>query len=986
MGPVETARDAADTYAVDLGLAPVPLYGQSKSDYGQQKRPVGDDWRNYVYSPENWPNVAQAVGIICGARSRNLLVFDFEEESAWFKCQPLFTTELFPGGFCWIAHTGRGVHVFIFAEFPVKPLGGKSLVQGLRFEIRGDGQQVVAPPSVLRHVEPVSEAHPTGLDVVYRRTFLHEVKTLPNVLPASRLESLIRDVLSTLGEEKARHYRLVHDEAKGCLLHTMSPAKAHSFQPSAAESAPALLEEPRDLQAAEEVFFRHWPTTGNRHYYAMAIGGSLVRSNVPPEDGIRLMEGLLLRLRSEGKDPNLPESKLAELLRCVKDTYRRFADGDKNITGLPALCKIIEETTGSEDTAAEAVSEISRALRPPKPWEMPNVVAPPSGSYTINDTGVWFTSGKTPYLVCPVPLWVEGRGRDLDQPEEMFLLVAWLRRDGKTVRFAYPSSHLRNQSKLMNHACRLGPVISSSNSKAMTALFQSLDAESHRLPRFQRTSRNGWVSSDCRAFVMGDDTFGTLDEWVMPELSMERQAAFSKPSLSRLKTLEDWKKGFGPLMYEHTEFRFLCGCVAVAPMLRFLDQSSTPLVTYLGIQSTKSKTMSARWALSIFGDPDRMILDFTGSATFVGIETFLAEFQDCACAIDNIHILENAERAPIQPGDLAYLLGEGKGRSRGMMDKGEIVAAPTKRWVNSVIAISESTAFTAVATKLGASFRFLPINKEPFGDRLFSPQEIASLHRLADGARGEVARRIIQSLVDMTDEDREALRMKIRSDAERLISKLDELTVHGISMATRLASAYAFVALGIDKLRDILDYKDIPDGITTVLPFFLSRVMDLGARGDDATRALRHALSLPSFKPHLFYSGGGFEVYQGIKANSGVLGMLPGTYMGVPRKLCNAAAVPGICFYKATLEADLRDSKYDAPTFLSEGVNRGWFIAEKDSAEVFPKCAPKGCKGRVSRGTQCVIINTANPTVREMLALGADLDELMEQDTEDNSE
>ena len=143
------------------GIVPIPLHG---------KIPRLSGWQKLSTSTVNPATIQQwhdegllkNIGVLCGAASGNLLVFDFDGLDGYktYCAQfPILSETLTVA-----TGSGNGMHVYYRAETLPKSTG-QLAVPGGHVEIKADGRQVVAPPSV----------HPdTGaLYEVYKRIDIH---------------------------------------------------------------------------------------------------------------------------------------------------------------------------------------------------------------------------------------------------------------------------------------------------------------------------------------------------------------------------------------------------------------------------------------------------------------------------------------------------------------------------------------------------------------------------------------------------------------------------------------------------------------------------------------------------------------------------------------------------------------------------------------------------------------------------------------------
>src|SRR3990167_9434409 len=126
------------------GIVPIPLHG---------KIPRLSGWQKLSTSTVNPATIQQwhdegllkNIGVLCGAASGNLLVFDFDGLDGYktYCAQfPILSETLTVA-----TGSGNGMHVYYRAETLPKSTG-QLAVPGGHVEIKADGRQVVAPPSV----------------------------------------------------------------------------------------------------------------------------------------------------------------------------------------------------------------------------------------------------------------------------------------------------------------------------------------------------------------------------------------------------------------------------------------------------------------------------------------------------------------------------------------------------------------------------------------------------------------------------------------------------------------------------------------------------------------------------------------------------------------------------------------------------------------------------------------------------------------------
>jgi hypothetical protein len=189
--PARTTAEAASEYAA-FGWSFIPIYGPVPGDaYRDGKRPAtnGGEWLAYSKrhpTPEEasaWfgddeehglNEPARNIGIICGQVSDGLVVIDCDDLDTYAALCYLYP-ELRTAR---TVRTGKGMHVYCFADEPVKTT--KFTVFGATHHIKAEGSYVVAPPSLHasgRHYEWVADVPPVQLDLIRLRAALAALST-----------------------------------------------------------------------------------------------------------------------------------------------------------------------------------------------------------------------------------------------------------------------------------------------------------------------------------------------------------------------------------------------------------------------------------------------------------------------------------------------------------------------------------------------------------------------------------------------------------------------------------------------------------------------------------------------------------------------------------------------------------------------------------------------------------------------------------------
>jgi len=201
---------------------------------------------------------------------------------------------------------------------------------------------------------------------------------------------------------------------------------------------------------------------------------------------------------------------------------------------------------------------------------------------------------------------------------------------------------------------------------------------------------------------------------------------------------------------ERDKFRFILAASFTAPLLRILQQRIFFVYNWGG--SKGGKTAALKAALSAWGDPERLMVNF--NATQVALERMAGFYNDLPMGIDERQLAgqkqEGLER-------IVYMIASGTGRARGSK-AGGLQALNT--WRTVALATGEEPLSTDT-TQTGVSTRVLEIYGGPFD----SERDASLMHQQTPQHHGwagpEFIRRILatdeQSIRDRFAEIQEAV-------------------------------------------------------------------------------------------------------------------------------------------------------------------------------------------------------------------------------------
>ena len=297
-----------------------------------------------------------------------------------------------------------------------------------------------------------------------------------------------------------------------------------------------------------------------------------------------------------------------------------------------------------------------------------------------------------PTTVCRTPIILTQRLKSMETGEEKIEIA--FKRDGQWSRAIYPRSTVFT-SRNITALADLGCTITSENAKQVVSFLAALEAENiDIIQKADSTSTFGWQTRGRFLPGHGDDI--VLDI----EPSLRGWAA----AYHAAGTFDGWVDTMQPHR-SRDKFRFILAASFAAPLLRILQQRIFFVYNWGG--SKGGKTAALKAALSAWGDPERLMVNF--NATQVALERMAGFYNDLPLGIDERQLAgqkqENLEK-------IVYMIASGTGRARGSKGGG-LQALNT--WRTVALATGEEPLSTDT-TQTGVSTRVLEIYGGPFDD------------------------------------------------------------------------------------------------------------------------------------------------------------------------------------------------------------------------------------------------------------------------------
>lgn len=360
--------------------------------------------------------------------------------------------------------------------------------------------------------------------------------------------------------------------------------------------------------------------------------------------------------------------------------------------------------------------------------------------FIYSEKGISAIDQKTmvPSLVCRTPIILTKRLKSLETGDEKMEIA--FKRDEKWHTAIYPRSTIFSSRKITDLA-DLGCTVTSENARQVVKFLGALEAENIEvIPRNDATSTFGWQPG--RRFLPGHDDGITLD--IDP--SQKGMAA----AYCRSGTLEKWVANMAPHRARE-KFRFILAASFAAPLLRIVKQRIFFVYNWGG--SKGGKTAALKAALSAWGDPERLMVNF--NATQVGLERTAAFYCDLPLGIDERQLAGTKQESLEK---IVYMIASGTGKIRGSKTGG---IQTTYQWRTVALATGEEPLSTETS-QTGVSTRVLEIYGGPFDNE----QDAATMHQQAAMDCGWAGPAFIEKILAMDEraivEDYERMQEYVR--------------------------------------------------------------------------------------------------------------------------------------------------------------------------------------------------------------------------------
>ncbi|MCD7862206.1 MAG: DUF927 domain-containing protein [Lachnospiraceae bacterium] len=368
------------------------------------------------------------------------------------------------------------------------------------------------------------------------------------------------------------------------------------------------------------------------------------------------------------------------------------------------------ELDNLQDTIPETIKGAPVNLRQPEGW-------------MYSEQGISHIEEKkvVPTMVCRTPIILTQRLKSMETGDEKIEIA--FKRDGEWSTAIFPRSTIFT-ARGITVLADLGCTVTSENAKQVVSFLSALEAENiDIITRADSTSTFGWQTRG--RFLPGHGKDIVLDI----EPSLRGWAA----AYHTCGTFDAWKDLMRPHR-ERDKFRFILASSFAAPLLKIISQRIFIVYNWGG--SKGGKTAALKAALSAWGDPDRLMVNF--NATQVALERMAGFYNDLPLGVDERQ-LAGQKQESIEK--IIYMLASGTGRARGSKGGG----LQTLNTWRTVALMTGEEPLSTDTTQTGVSTRVLEIYGGPFEDERSASRmhQLAPLH--CGWAGPEFIRRVMET-------------------------------------------------------------------------------------------------------------------------------------------------------------------------------------------------------------------------------------------------
>jgi uncharacterized protein (DUF927 family) len=376
--------------------------------------------------------------------------------------------------------------------------------------------------------------------------------------------------------------------------------------------------------------------------------------------------------------------------------------------------------------------------------------------------------------VTRTPIFIAKKLKDIENLQEKVELVFISNNQKHTL--VVEKSQLASTKEIVGLS-NFGVLVNSNNAKLLVQYLYDYEAvNSSLIPLQYMTNKLGWYKDK---FIPFEDNIVVLFNGGIFE------------GLNTAGTFQEWQQGIQQFRFNEA-FRFIMAASFTAPLLNLLNQRI--FLIHLWGDSRSGKTATLKAALSIWGNPDDLVVTF--NATKVGLEKIANFYNDLPIGIDERQVANNQEFIE----NLVYMLSLGKGKLRGSKGGG---LQPLSTWHTVILSTGEEP-LSSTTSNEGVFTRTIEINLKPFDNE----EQARACYEVIQSNYGWAGREWIKAI----QQEKELLQ-QIKNTSRMFF---DELIKHYPQILQSHAQALALVGAVDIKISELIFKEKQPEDITMV--------------------------------------------------------------------------------------------------------------------------------------------------------------------------
>lgn len=373
-----------------------------------------------------------------------------------------------------------------------------------------------------------------------------------------------------------------------------------------------------------------------------------------------------------------------------------------------------------------------------------------------------------PVNLCHEPVVISRRLENIDTGRERLVLSHY--RNHRWKEIVAPRSVIFNRNKLVNLSDN-GLPVSTDNAEGLVRYLTAYEMQNSKVIPFVRSiDRIGWVGNEFYPCAV-------KNEYVYEGEDADHLVS----AIAESGDYNLWLRTATELR-RNPFARAIMAASFASPLLELLQHRV--IILHVWHSSRSGKTAALKFALSIWGDPMKLMGNFNSTA--VGLERKAGMLKHLPLGLDELQVL-NEKR--LSPSLIVYSLGNGYGKTRGSRNGG-LQDVPT--WRNCIISTGEQP-LSAENAMDGVDSRVLEIYGPPTADA----EQGRVIHQISESNYGFAGKRYIEYLIGNILTNKENLRQNYETIREKLQIGFDgDPGAHLDNIAAlALADCYASVSL-----------------------------------------------------------------------------------------------------------------------------------------------------------------------------------------------